>query len=132
MASDERRPGAAAGIEQILKEMFEVPTTPNIGYLRALERLQIALGDVTNIKIHLSDGLVERRQLFDASGVRVEFPSGTSFDRCFIALVDFEPNARWAHRAQFAFIPAGETAVEFRDTNLPEQSAGAVRLLPVP
>jgi hypothetical protein len=67
------------------------------------------------------------------SGARVAFPPGTTFERCYVALVDPQVEAEWGHDAKRAFVPAeGDGEVVLRDTSFPEYAKGAVRLFRVP
>jgi hypothetical protein len=129
---NKQKPGRArGGIEHILQDEFRVPMRPTLDRATLVERIQQALRE-RNISwdaIHLSDAPVHRDALFDARGKRVAFPEGSAYERCFVALVDPDERARWAHPAHWAFIPAdGSEPVEIRDTSLPEHPRGPVRL----
>lgn len=132
--SDDKKPGGPSGVAALLDELFEMPAQPTIRRDDVLARLRRLLAD-RNIeagRLELSDEPVRRGRLFDAAGKRVDFPLGDAFERAYVALVDLEPLARWAHPALWAFIPAegGDTPIELRETNVPENQGGAVRLLP--
>lgn len=134
MASEPRRPGGPPGIEAMLRAGFHVPVTPSIGRAEAARRV---LAEVTAQgkrceRLDVSDQPVRRGALFNAAGARVSFPEGKAFDRCYVALIDPDPRARWAHAAHWAFVPAdGEGDVVLQKTELPESASGPVRLLPV-
>lgn len=134
MASDRAlKPGAPGGISQILTDAFGVSETPTLGRAEVARRIEQALRDreLAYEKLYISDAPVHRGALFDAAGKRVPFPSQRAYDRCFVALVDPDENARWSHPAYWAFVPAdGSGEVELRDTSLPEHDKGPVRLEP--
>lgn len=133
MASKFQRPAAVAGVSGVLERFFDVPTTPTILKSDAVAQLRQALQErqIEGAQIELSDEPVHRGMLVDASGKRVEFPPGRNFDRAYIALVNLEPAARWAHPALWAFISSEkDTPITFVDTNVPESQKGVVRLLP--
>jgi hypothetical protein len=123
-----------SGIAELTEDLFEMPARPTLLRSEALDRLRRLLAErkIEAGELMLSDEPVRRRSLFDAAGRRVEFPGGEAFERSYVALVDLDPAARWAHPALWAFIPAegGETPLELRETNVPENQSGAVRLLP--
>jgi|HubBroStandDraft_6_1064221.scaffolds.fasta_scaffold1127191_2 hypothetical protein len=129
----EGKAGGPAGLVKMTEELFAMPVQPTTLRSDALERLRRLLGErkVEAGAINFSDEPVRRGVLFDAAGKRVDFPIGPAFERAWVALVDLDPTARWAHPALWAFIPAegGDTQIELRETNLPENQTGAVRLL---
>jgi hypothetical protein len=89
--------------------------------------------ELPEVALALSDQPVASGALFDASGVRVSFPEGAAYERCYVALLDPSPMMRWAHPAWWAFVPvAGDEPVQLRETELPESPSGPVRLLPEP
>jgi hypothetical protein len=130
----ESKAGAPAGLAELTEQVFEMPARPTILRRDALDRVRRALAarKIEAGEIELSDEPVPRGRLFDAAGKRVAFPDGAAFERAYVALVDLDPAARWAHPALWAFVPAegGDTPVELRETNVPENQTGAVRLLP--
>jgi hypothetical protein len=133
MASEPLRPGGRPGIVDTLEHDFHVPAVPSIGRPGALERIREAARarSLPEVALALSDQPVSRGALFDAAGARVPFPEGSVYDRCYVALLDPSPRMRWAHPAWWAFVPVGgEAPVELRDTELPENPSGPVRLLP--
>lgn len=135
MASERKRPGGPIGIEAVLREQFKVPATPNIGRAAAskLVREKIAAAALRCERLDLSDEPVHRGALFDMSGLRVPFPPGESYDRCYVALIDPSAHVQWAHRAHWAFAPAdGEGDVVLQDTDFPEHALGSVRFHSVP
>ncbi len=136
--NDPRRPGAPSGLSAILEREFGVPAQPTIGRRDVLDRVEEALaqpefdGHRDRVAITVSDAPVARNALSDAAGGRVAFPEDTVYDRCFVALVDPDPMALWAHPAWWAFVPAdGMGPVALRKTRLPEHPRGGVRLYPV-
>jgi hypothetical protein len=134
MGSEPRQPGGPAGIERVLRERFRVSPTPTIGRDEAARRIleKARQQNVRCERLDVSDQPVSRGSLFNAAGARVLFPEGDVFDRSYVALIDPEPTARWAHPAYWAFVPAsGEGDVVLKDTDLPEHRTGPVRLLPV-
>jgi hypothetical protein len=133
MAGRSQRPGGPSGIVEMLEQQFHVPTTPAIGRGEAAQRIyqEVAGGPTSSASLTLSDQPVMRGALFDAAGERVSFPEGTAYERCYVGLLDPAPTARWAHQAWWAFVPAGgEGPVVLRETQLPENSSGAVRMFP--
>ena len=131
MGSKGRRPGGPSGIVEMLKTEFHVPETPALGREEAARRIRefVSEGPAATALLTLSDQPVMRGALFDAAGVRVAFPEGRAYERCYVGLLDPSPSARWAHHAWWAFVPAGgEGPVSLRETELPENSSGAVRL----
>lgn len=135
MEREARKPGAPAGVENLLREVFRVSPTPSIGRKQAADKAfeaARALG-IPFVRADVSDQPVARGALFNAAGVRVAFPDGAVFDRCYVVLLDPEPAARWAHEAHWVFVPAdGEGDAMIVPTNLPEAAHGPVRLYPVP
>lgn len=131
MASKRER--APSGVADVTEALFHVPALPTILRADAKERILALLADrdVAGAALYLSDGPVRRGMLFDATGKRVAFPEGAAFERAYVALVDLDTEARWAHRALWVFVPAegGDTPIEARDTNVPENRSGAVRML---
>jgi hypothetical protein len=135
--SEARRPGGPADLLVLLEAVFEVPTGPFIGRSEAQRRVIDAVKEkgLHGERIFLSDQLVRRGALFDASGARVAFPEGEAYEHCFVALVDPTPEARWGHPAYFAFLPAdadGDAPTTLCETQLPEHTGSSVRLLPLP
>jgi hypothetical protein len=132
MASDHPlRPGARSGISHILTEAFGVSERPTLDRAEVARHIEQALHEreLTYQKLYISDAPVHRGALFDAAGKRVPFPPQRAYDRCFVALVDPDQNARWSHPAYWAFVPAdGGGEIEIRDTSLPEHDKGPVRL----
>jgi hypothetical protein len=127
-------PGAPSGLSRVIGEAFGEPEKPTLTRAEVLAKLEEALmaRDIEHQRIEVSDVPVRRNALSDAAGRRVHFPPDRAYDRCFVALVDLDTNARWAHPAYWAFIPAdGEGAVELQDTSLPEHPRGSVRLYSV-
>jgi hypothetical protein len=122
----------SSGVAYAARAHFHVPATPTIRRDEVLEALRSALDrrGIRGGRIELSDEVVHRGKLIDATGQRVEFPPGESFRRAHVALVDMKPDCRWAHEALWAFIPAEGGEVELRPTTVPENQGGAVRLLP--
>ncbi|MDI3282355.1 hypothetical protein [Polyangium sp. 15x6] len=135
MGSETKTPGTAAGIDNILRNAFHVPPTPSLGIQEATLRIRegIAQKNIPCARLEISDAPVRRGTLFNAANVRVPFPEGAAYERCYVALVDPEPMARWGHPAHWAFVPAdGEGEVAFTETNLPEHGKSAVLFLPAP
>ena len=135
MESKPQAPGGPAGIDAVLRDVFLVPATPSIRREDAARRILARIGaeGMRCERLDLSDQPVRRGALFDASSTRVPFPKGEAFDHCYVALIDPEVMARWAHPAHWAFVPAdGSEDIVLQPTQLPESSAGPVRLLPVP
>jgi len=133
MANEPLRPGGRPGIVETLEQDFHVPAMPSIGRREAIKRIREAAEAraFPEVVLALSDQPVARGALFDAAGVRVAFPEGDVYDRCYVALLDPSPAMRWAHPAWWAFVPVGgEAPVVLRDTELPENPSGPVRLLP--
>lgn len=133
MGSDARTPGMTAGIDNILRDAFHVPPKPSLGIQEAARRIResIAEHDIACARLEISDAPVRRGTLFNAANMRVPFPEGAAYERCYVGLVDPEPMARWAHPAHWAFVPAdGEGEVVFTETNLPEHGKSAVLFLP--
>ncbi|HEY0097294.1 MAG TPA: hypothetical protein VGB96_23410 [Archangium sp.] len=133
MANEPLRPGGRPGIVATLEHDFHVPAVPSIGREEAIKRIREEAGTraLPEVVLALSDQPVARGALFDAAGVRVAFPEGGVYDRCYVALLDPSPMMRWAHPAWWAFVPVdGEGPVMLRDTKLPENPSGPVRLLP--
>lgn len=134
MANEPLRPGGPPGIVETLEHDFRVPRVPAIGRVAALERVRetIAAKELVVEAWFLSDQPVTRGALFDASGVRVKFPEGTAYNRCYVALLDPSQRTRWAHPAWWAFVPVGgDGPVLLHETELPENPSGPVRMLPV-
>ncbi len=136
MVSKALRPGGSIGVEAVLREQFKVSPVPNIGWAAAVRRVhdRLAPADAPRCKrLDVSDAPIPRGALFDMSGARVPFPQGERYDRSFVALVDPDPGLGWAHRAYWAFVPAGgEGDVVLQETDLPEHANGRVRMLLVP
>ena len=135
MASEPLRPGTAPGLAQIVKARFKVPVEPAIGRAEAARRVRekIAETDVRCERLELSDIPVRRGALFDMAGTRVCFPGGETYESCYVALIDPEADAQWAHPAFWAFVPAaGDGEVILQPTEFPEHALGAVRLRPEP
>ncbi len=133
MANEPLRPGGRPGIVETLEHDFHVPAMPSIGRQEAIKRIreEAKARAFPEVLLALSDQPVARGALFDAAGVRVTFPEGDVYDRCYVALLDPSPAMRWAHPAWWAFVPVGgEGPVVLRDTELPENPSGPVRLLP--
>lgn len=133
MANEPLRPGGRPGIVETLEHDFHVPAVPSIGRQEAIKRIREAakVRSLPEVALALSDQPVARGALFDAAGARVAFPEGDVYDRCYVALLDPSPAMRWAHPAWWAFVPVGGDApVILRDTELPENPSGPVRLLP--
>jgi hypothetical protein len=133
MGSEPLRPGGRPGIVETLEHDFHVPAMPSIGRQEAIKRVRELpeAGSSPQLALALSDQPVARGALFDAAGARVPFPEGDVYDRCYVALLDPSPMMRWAHPAWWAFVPVGgEAPVVLRDTELPENPSGPVRLLP--
>lgn len=134
MTSEPREPGGPASIEPVLREGFGVPAMPSIQRGVAAQRVQskLSAAGVPCERLELSDQPVRRGALFDAAGSRVPFPPGRVFNHCYVALIDPEIMARWAHPAHWAFVPIeGEGEVILQPTELPEHRTGSVRLFPV-
>lgn len=133
---DAARLGGPPDILKVLADVFEVPAGPFRSREDARNQVLVAAreaGVPEGARIFLSDDLVRRGALFDASGARVTFPDGDAYERCFVALVDPDPEARWGHPAHFAFVPAGAGAkTVLSPTSLPEHPGSSVRLLPLP
>ena len=112
----EGKAGGPAGLVKMTEELFAMPMQPTILRSDALGRLRRLLSErkVEAGAISLSDEPVRRGVLFDAGGKRVDFPIGPAFERAWVALVDLDPAARWAHPAMWAFIPVegGDTPIE--------------------
>lgn len=135
MASEARSPGIGPGLDNIVKAQFKVPTDPAIGRAEAarLVRAKIEAERVACERLDLSDIPVRRGSLFDMAGTRVPFPDGDPYERCYVALVDPQADAQWAHPARWAFVPAaGDGEVVLTFTEFPEHARGAVRLRPEP
>jgi hypothetical protein len=129
--SDPEHPSA---IEAVLTQEFGEPVTPTLTRAEVLERIKHLLAEraIPYQRIDISDVPVHRNALSDAAGRRVRFPEGRAYSRCFVALIDPDTDARWAHPAWWAFVPAdGRAPVEVRETRLPEHPRGAVRLYAV-
>lgn len=135
MASDAPlRPGGPAGVRAIHEQRFRVPLEPTRSPEDVLRRIREKLSaeQIQFERMDLSDMPVRRGSLFNAVGERVAFPDGEPYRRCFVALIDPAPLARWAHRAYWAFVPAeGPGEVILVPTDWPEHSRGPVRLDPV-
>jgi hypothetical protein len=134
MANEPLRPGGAPGILETLEHDFHVPPVPSIGRQEALKRIREAAEarNLPTVALAMSDQPVARGALFNAAGVRVTFPEGDAYERCYIALLDPTPAMRWAHPAWWAFVPVGGNGpVVLHETELPESQSGPVRLLPV-
>lgn len=135
MEREAKKPGAPAGVENLLRTMFRVSPTPSIGRKDAAARALTAARarGVPFTRVDVSDQPVARGALFNAAGARVPFPAGPEFERCYVVLLDPEPAARWAHDAHWAFVPAdGEGEVALLQTSVPEAENGPVRLYPMP
>ena len=135
MASEPLRPGTEPGLLKIVEERFNVPAKPAIGRAEAAQRVRakVEAEKVACERLDLSDIPVRRGSLFDMSGKCVLFPDGDPYERCYIALVDPQVDAQWAHPAYWAFVPAaGDGDVILRSTEFPEHALGAVRLRPEP
>jgi hypothetical protein len=131
---DAQRPGGPADLGELLADVFGVAPGPFMDRDEAQRRViaEVKRKALHGERIFLSDQLVRRGALFDASGARVGFPEGDAYERCYVALVDPEPEARWGHPAYFAFVPADRAApTQLCETLLPEHTGGSVRLLPV-
>jgi hypothetical protein len=132
MESKTRTPGGPTGTEAVLQEEFGVPARPTMSRADAARLISTKIRS-ENIRceaFEVSDQPVTRGALFDARGVRVTFPEGSSFDYCYVALVNPDVSARWGHPAHWAFVPVeGENEIVLQPTNSPEQQAGPVRLL---
>lgn len=129
-----KAPEAPSGLSAIIRDAFGVPETPTLRRSDVLARIEGRLGEqgIQYDSIAISDGPVRRGAFFDAAGRRVPFPEGKPYDRCFVALIDLDASARWAHPAYWAFIPADDTGpVALRETRLPEHPQGPARLYPV-
>ena len=127
-------PGAPSGLDAMIVEGFGERPKPTLTRAEVLARVEQALTarGIQCERIEVSDAPVRRNALSDASGRRVPFPPEAVYDRCFVALVDPDTRARWAHPAFWAFVPAdGSGAVELRETSLPEHPRGSVRLYSV-
>lgn len=134
MANEPLRPGGPPGTSGVLERFFHVPERPSIGRAEAIRRSVQALreGGVPFEQLFMSDQPLRRGALFDASGARVVFPEDAAYERCFVALADPDPGARWAHPASWVFVSAGgEAGAVLVATNLPEHPGSAVRFLPV-
>lgn len=124
MANEPLRPGGRPGIVETLEDDFHVPAVPSIGRQEAIKRVREAAQarSFPEVTLLLSDQPVARGALFDAAGAH-----------CHVALLDPSPVMRWAHPAWWAFVPmGGEAPVVPRDTELPENASGPVRLRPEP
>lgn len=135
MEHEARKPGAPAGIDRLLREVFGVSPMPSIGRKDAADRAIAAARaqGVPFVRVDVSDQPVARGALFNAAGARVSFPEDATFDRCYVVLLDPEPAARWAHEAHWVFVPAdGEGDAVLVPTSLPEATHGPVRLYPMP
>jgi hypothetical protein len=135
MANDARKPGVTPGMDNILRDIFHVAPTPSVGIGEATRRIResIVQRSVPYARLEISDAPLHRGTLFNAAGVRVVFPEGPAYERCYVALVDPDPMARWAHPAHWAFVPAdGDGDVVLTPTNLPEHGKSAVLFLPAP
>ena len=87
---DARHPGGPADLLKLLEDVFEVPAGPFISRSDAQRRVIEAAQrkGLHGERIFLSDQLVRRGALFDASGARVAFPEGDAYEHCFVALVN--------------------------------------------
>jgi hypothetical protein len=135
METNPLRPGGPIGVDAVLPRQFKAPSKPVIGIEAAtqLVRDAIAQGALQCERLAVSSRPVHRGALLDMSGARVPFPAGEQYDRCYVALVDPDMDAQWAHPAHWAFIPAeGNGAVVLQDTSLAEHYKGAVRLFGMP
>jgi hypothetical protein len=135
MASEARSPGIAPGLDSIVREQFKLPTDPAIGRAEASSRVRVKIEaeKVACERLDLSDMPVRRGSLFDMAGTRVPFPDGDAYESCYVALVDPQVDAQWAHPAKWAFVPAaGDGEVVLAFTEYPEHALGAVRLRPEP
>lgn len=135
MASESRTPGIAPGLDSIIKTHFNVPTEPTIGRTKAAAcvRAKIDEDEIVCERLDVSDIPVHRGSLFDMTGTRVAFPEGEPYESCYIALIDPDVDAQWAHPAFWAFVPAaGDGPVVVTSTDFPEHALGAVRLRPEP
>src|ERR1035438_4186821 len=104
MASSRRQP-TVTGVANMLKDHFHVSELPTISRAEAARRVHERLRRQTPLpRPQPPDQPVSRGALVDASGRRVEFPPGTGYDRCFVALADATPpETRWAHPALWVF-----------------------------
>ncbi len=130
-SNDSRSPGARSGLDAMIVEAFGEQPKPTLTRAEVMARVEQALMErnVTYDRIDISDVPIRRNALSDAAGRRVRFPEGDAYDRCFVALVDLNSNALWAHPALWAFVPADDREpVELRETSLPEHPRGSVRL----
>jgi hypothetical protein len=129
MVNEVRRIGGPPGREAVEKD-FRVPPA-DIGREGAARLVREALkqpGAPTCERLHVSQGHVSRGALVDMSGAVVRFPDGEVYDRSYVALVDPDARALWAHPAAWAFVPAaGNDAVLFVSTNFPEHALSTVR-----
>lgn len=112
-------------------------TIERVVALRHLALLALSQEDLNfgraPLEVSLSDMVVHRGALFDSSGQRVLFPQGSFHDRCYVALLDPNPRARWSHRAFWGFVSATrEGPIILHSTDFPENCTGPTRLLPVP
>ena len=126
---------AKSGIDRVMEDIFHEPSTPTMTRRAALALATAALeraGQTYVVRL-VSDRPVRRGGLRDASGAVVLFPEGASYDRCFVALFDPTPTARWAHPAHFAFVPAdGSAPSEVAATTLPQHPLGPVHMIQLP
>ena len=133
MESEPRRPGGPPGLAAVGDDFGLRP--PPIGHARAVERVRekIAADGLRCERLSVSEDAVHRDALINAAGARVDFPEGDAYERCYVGLVDPDAEARWAHPAQWLFVPAQQQdgAVVLRATNLPAHPTGRVRFLPV-
>jgi len=135
MESNALRPGGPIGVDAVLPRQFKAPAKPAIGIEAAAELVR---GEISRRAVHcehlaVAARPVRRGALIDMSGKRVPFPEGKEYDRCYVALVDPDLDAQWAHPAYWAFVPAeGNGAAVLQETSLAEHYMGAVRFFGVP
>jgi hypothetical protein len=135
VANKALRPGGPIGVEAVLREQFGVPPKPDIGFEAAAQAVRdaIARGAISCQRLEVSDRPVRRGALFDMSGARVPFPAGKEYERSYVALVDPDVEAQWAHSAHWAFVPAeGNGDVVLQDTRFAAHMKGAARFFTVP
>lgn len=135
MESKAQRPRGSAGIERVLLDQFNVPSTPAIGVEAAVHLLRetIQKENVRCESLAVSGLPVRRGSLLDMSGARVPFPEGKEYDRCYVGFIDPDLDAEWAHPAHWVFVPAeGNGEPVLQDTDLPELPKGLVHMFWVP
>lgn len=85
----------------VITRAFGVPETPTASRKEVATRVEEELRrrGIEYDQLDVSDAPVRRNALFDAAGRRVPFPEDEPYERCFVALIDLDASAHWAHPA---------------------------------